>query len=247
MLEGKRLRCADFITSILLILFGIWMLFETVKMPMRDTFGGVTNVWYVSPALFPFFISVSVMVLGSVLLIRSVVDGGARYLFEKVTESAPGVTEENARFIVILLSLVSFVYLFIPRIDFFLSVVIFLVFFISAFYFDGAVLLRQLGIFYFAGCAFLLVLFATGAGEVMNRMFSYAMDVFSMLFLLFYVLYMKHLIRHSRESKRRFLLVLLVAFLLPALLCPVFKYVLFVPLPTEGIIIEIMNHFRYTL
>lgn len=55
-MKKKELRKADFITSILLLLFSVWVIMETLKMPMKDTFGGVQNVWYVSPALFPLII-----------------------------------------------------------------------------------------------------------------------------------------------------------------------------------------------
>ena len=34
-------------------------------MPMKDTWGGVQNVWFVSPALFPLFVGAMIMLLGA--------------------------------------------------------------------------------------------------------------------------------------------------------------------------------------
>ena len=83
-MEKKELRKADFITSVLLLLFSIWMLIETFKMPMKDTFGGVQNVWYVSPALFPLIISIFISVLGIALFIHSIKSGGAKYFLDSI-------------------------------------------------------------------------------------------------------------------------------------------------------------------
>ncbi len=137
MMEKKPLRRADFITSIILILFAIWMLATTVTtFPMKDTFGGVQNVWYVSPALFPIVISIGIIILGIVLLINSIKEGGAKMFFEGLAHIKPGISENMLRFLSIVLVFVAFVYLNIPRIDFFLSAMLCLTVFISMYYLD---------------------------------------------------------------------------------------------------------------
>jgi hypothetical protein len=156
-MKKKELRRADFITSVLLLLFSAWIIMETLKMPMKDTFGGVQNVWYVSPALFPLIISIFIMVLGAVLLIHSIKTGGAKYFLDNFSVRYKGLSEKNIRFIGILLALFSFVYLNIPRIDFFISVTLFLTYFISVFYFDDKDLLKKLTLFYFAGSIILIM------------------------------------------------------------------------------------------
>jgi len=98
-MKKKELRRADFITSVLLLLFSVWIIMETLKMPMKDTFGGVQNVWYVSPALFPLIISIFIMVLGAVLLIHSIKTGGAKYFLDNFSVRYKGLSEKNIRFI----------------------------------------------------------------------------------------------------------------------------------------------------
>ena len=63
-MNKENLRKADLVTSVLIFVFGAWVLWMAFKMPMKDSFGGVMNVWYVSPALFPIFVGVALMVLG---------------------------------------------------------------------------------------------------------------------------------------------------------------------------------------
>jgi hypothetical protein len=68
MMEKPRLRGADVVTSLLLIVFGGWVLWQAFHMPMKDSFGGVMNVWYVSPALLPIIIGAGVIALASSIL-----------------------------------------------------------------------------------------------------------------------------------------------------------------------------------
>ena len=94
-MKKKELRRADFITSVLLLLFSVWVIIETFKMPMKDTFGGVQNVWYVSPALFPLIISIVIMVLAAVLLINSIKTGGAKNFLNNFSIRYRGISEKT--------------------------------------------------------------------------------------------------------------------------------------------------------
>jgi hypothetical protein len=104
MMQGEKLRRADFVTSILLLSFGVWMLGETFTMPMRDTFGGVQNVWYVSPALFPLIISAGLLLLGTVLLLHAIRSGGAASFVAAIRGIQAMDREPNVRFAGILLA-----------------------------------------------------------------------------------------------------------------------------------------------
>jgi hypothetical protein len=55
MLEKENLRKADVYSGAVISLFGLWIVLQAIKMPMKDSWGGVQNVWYVSPAIFPLF------------------------------------------------------------------------------------------------------------------------------------------------------------------------------------------------
>ncbi len=247
MLEGKPLRRADFITGIILILFSLWMLIETFQMPMRDTYGGVENVWYVSPALLPLIIGIGLLILGVILLIHSIKLGGAHYFFETCKQYTNLLSESNYRFIAILIMLITFVYLFLPRFDFFLSILLFLFVFISVFYFEDRQIFNRLVLGYIAGCIFFILVYSTGLHPILINYYVYTMDLILFVYFLFLAAYTKLLIQRKSEYQRSYIITLSVSFLVPLILCPIFKYALLVPLPVEGIVIEFMNQIRYSL
>lgn len=246
-MKKKELRRADFITSVLLLVFSVWIIMETLKMPMKDTFGGVQNVWYVSPALFPLIISIFIMVLGTVLLIHSIKTGGAKYFLDNFSVRYKGLSEKNIRFIGILLALFSFVYLNIPRIDFFISVTLFLTYFISVFYFDDKDLLKKLTLFYFTGSIIFIILFVFGISKIINSYYEYFIDILALFFYLSYVIYNWINIKSSNIFKKRFIVSLIVSLVVPLILCPAFRYFLLIPLPKEGLIIQMMHNIYYLI
>ena len=67
MLEKDILRKADVFSGILFFCFGLFVVLQALKMPMKDSWGGVQNVWYVSPALFPLFVGGIIALLGLIL------------------------------------------------------------------------------------------------------------------------------------------------------------------------------------
>lgn len=246
-MKKKELRRADFITSVLLLVFSVWIIMETLKMPMKDTFGGVQNVWYVSPALFPLIISIFIMVLGTVLLIHSIKTGGAKYFLDNFSVRYKGLSEKNIRFIGILLALFSFVYLNIPRIDFFISVTLFLTYFISVFYFDDKDLLKKFTLFYFTGSIIFIILFVFGISKIINSYYEYFIDILALFFYLSYVIYNWINIKSSNIFKKRFIVSLIVSLVVPLILCPAFRYFLLIPLPKEGLIIQMMHNIYYLI
>jgi len=246
-MKKKELRKADFITSVLLLLFSVWIIMETLKMPMKDTFGGVQNVWYVSPALFPLIISIFIMVLGAVLLIHSIKTGGAKYFLDNFSIGYRGISEKNIRFISILLALLSFVYLNVPRIDFFISIILFLTFFISVFYFDDKDLLKKLTLFYFTGSIIFIILFVFGISKILNSYYKYFIDILVLFFYISYIIYNWIKVKNNRIYKKRLIVSLIVALIVPLILCPTFRYFLLVPLPKEGLIIQLMHNIYYLL
>lgn len=248
MMENTKLRRADFITSIILILFGLWMLITTVTtFPMKDSWGGVQNVWYVSPALFPLFTSLAIILLGIVLLLNAIKAGGAKTFFEETSRITWRLSENMLRFLAIVLVICTYVYLNIPRIDFFLSSMFCLFVFIAMYYLEHGNLLKKFTLFYFVGSLVFAIIFVIGLDKPLNKIFSYSMDILMFLFYLFYVRYVWGQIREQQELKKKFYITLIVSIVVPLFLCPVFKYFLLVPLPTEGGVIELMNIVRYSL
>ncbi|TVR28860.1 MAG: hypothetical protein EA404_16020 [Spirochaetaceae bacterium] len=246
-MQGQKLRRADFVTSLILLGFGVWMLLEAFKMPMRDTFGGVQNVWYVSPALFPLIVSIGILVLATVLLLHAIRSGGAAALVHSLKHLSEADREPLIRFGGILLGLVSFVYLYIPRVDFFLATILMLFYFIAAYYLDDHSILKRLIVFYCAGCVLFIVLFATPLAGSLNRLFAYATDIVALLFFVAMVVFVRRATRGRTDQRARIRLALIVTFVTPLILIPVFRYFLRVQMPREGGIIEIMHLIYYSI
>ena len=67
MMDKDKLRKTDIYSGAAIFLFGLWIILQALKMPMKDSWGGVQNVWYVSPAIFPLFVGCMIMLLGGLL------------------------------------------------------------------------------------------------------------------------------------------------------------------------------------
>lgn len=247
MMEAKELRKADFVTSIILIGFGVWELFQSFQMPMRDTFGGVRNVWYVSPALMPLVIGFGIVILGSVLLVNSIRTGGAAAFIKGVKSLKLQVSDSGMRFAGVLLAIGTFVYLLIPRVDFFMSIVFFLSFFIPAFAFDSPDALRKLMAFYGIVCTVMIVVFATPLADALNGAFQFATDVVILIASIGINVYAARIARGDEMMRSRFRTGLIVAIVTPLILTPVFRFFLLVPLPHEGGIVQLMQVIYYSI
>jgi len=245
-MDKVELRKKDFITSLILIAFGIFMILYTFTyIPMKDSWGGVMNVWYVSPGLFPVCIGSLVVLMGMVLCRRAIKDGGAEKFFQDLLRKERGISEKTLRFWGILLVILTYIYLYIPKIDFFLSTMLTLMVFISFFYLNRPDLLKRLFSFYLSGSLLFLVLFALKIDRGLNARFLYSMDLLVFLLFLAYIAYCRVLIQGDQELKRRWRVSILMSILPSLFLIPSFKYFLLVPLPVEGGFIEMMNLIRY--
>ncbi len=247
MMEKTKLRQADLITSVFLMLFGLWVLSEGFQMPMQDTYGGVKNVWYVSPALFPLIVGFGVVILGAVLLVGSVRAGAAASLAAALRAYRPGLSESNLRFLGILLAIGSFVYFYIPRVDFVLTIALFLSYFIPAFYYDTQRDLRRLSAVYGAVFLSFLVLYWTGVAAFLNSAFEFSTDVIALSAVVGVNIYARRLAGTDPDRLRRFRVGFAVAIATPLLLAPVFRFLLYVRLPHEGGIVQLMQVIRYSL
>ena len=245
-MEKVELRKKDYLTSLVLLTFGLFVIIYTVlTMPMKDSFSGVINVWYVSPALFPLCIGAFIAQGGLVLMGRAIRDGGARKFWEDILAGKRESSEETLRLLAVLLPIFSYVYLNIPRVDYFLSTLSCLVVFTTLFYFDSREILKKLFRFYLTGCLAFLLLFSLGAHGALNEFFPYFTDVLVFLFLLAYIYYCLTLVQRDPAQRKKLKLTLLISSLTSLVLIPSFKYFLLVPLPVEGGFIEIMNIIRY--
>ena len=251
MLDKEKLRKVDAYSGIIIFLFGAWIVWQASKMPMKDSWGGVQNVWFVSPALFPLFVGGMIMLLGLLLFRTALKTIGMKtfgdtlqWLLSKNLLQFLN-TVSILRFYAIAVLFLAFVYLNIPRIDFFLSAVLFLSVFITMFYFDEAVLLKKLFFFYLAGTVFFIFYFALGLDGWLNPIFPFAKDILALGFILGYCLYAWRLIRSSPLLRKKFRTGLIVALVAPFLVGLIFKYFLLVPMPAEGMIVALVDAIWY--
>ena len=251
MLEKDKLRKADIYTSVIIFFIGLWIVLQALKMPMKDSWGGVQNVWYVSPALFPLFVGCMIMILG-VLLFRTAFKAvglkefiqTSRWLMSKALLQFLN-TVSNLRFYAIAVLFFSFVYLTIPRVDFFLSATLFLIVFITSFYFDDTMLLKKLFFFYLAGVVILIVYYAVGLDGALAETVPFPGDILVLCFTIAYTVTAWMMIRTNPVLRKKFRTALIVAVTTPFVLGMIFKYFLMVPMPSEGLVVTLIDYLWY--
>ncbi|MBI9101812.1 MAG: tripartite tricarboxylate transporter TctB family protein [Spirochaetales bacterium] len=249
-MELKSLRKSDFVTSIIIMLFGGFVTIMALQMPMTASYGGVQAHWYVAPSLFPLCIGVALILLGALLCYVAVKDGGFNALVESIKMRAnhsKKIDEKTIRVWVIVLALASFIYLYIPYIDFVVSIAIFLFFICSVFYSESRLVFVKLSIYFLIQSLALAILFGTGIGKYLISLYPYTMDFLAILCLIWMNIYARQLMKADGLSTKKIRTVMIVSIVTPLILCPVFRYPLLTPLPNEGVIIDHMNVLYYSL
>jgi len=251
MMDKDKLRKTDIYSGAVIFLFGIWIVLQALKMPMKDSWGGVQNVWYVSPGIFPLFVGCMIMLLGA-LLCRTALKSVGFKEFGKTVQWLMSKTLwrffntiPNLRFYTIVVLFFSFVYLMIPRIDFFLCTILFLTVFITAFYFNDAMLLKRLFFFYLAGTIGLILYFVLGLNTLLGKVVPFPADILTTCFIVSYSAYAWMLVRGSPELRKKYRTAMTVAFVAPLTVGLVFKYFLLVPMPAEGLVVAITDYLWY--
>lgn len=251
MMDKKNLRKADIFSGAIIFLFGLWIVSQALKMPMKDSWGGVQNVWFVSPALFPLFVGAMIALLGALLTRTALKSVGIaelgrvlNWLWSSDLVRFLG-TPAVIRFYAMVVLFFGFVFLNISRIDFFLCSVLFLVVFISMFYFDDDTLLIKLLFFYLAGTVITLVFFALDFPKILEGHITFAGDWLTLAFIIAYSIYTWVLIRHIPVLRKKYRTSLILAVIAPFLIGPIFKYLLLVPMPTEGLVVTLMDAIWY--
>ncbi|MEZ5581796.1 MAG: hypothetical protein R3F37_02550 [Candidatus Competibacteraceae bacterium] len=89
-----------------------------------------------------------------------------------------------------------------------------------------------------------LAIAGSRAGENPSQV---TVDLFATLAMAILCVVIFRLCLRQSLGLQRFRITLLVALLVPLVLCPVFKFGLLVPLPTEGFYIEAMEQVKYLL
>jgi hypothetical protein len=251
MMDKDKLRKADIFSGGIIMLFGLWVVSQGLKMPMKDSWGGVQNVWFVSPALFPLFVGAMIALLGALLTrtaLKSVGWAGLqdvlRWLVSReLVQYLKSAT--TLRFYAMVILFCSYVFLTIPRVDFFAASALFLMAFISMFYFDDDRLLKKLIGFYLVLALGLLFFFIFRLPQILEDTLPYAGDWLTLVLFGAYSLYTWIIIRGYPQLRKKYRTSLILTFVAPFSIGPIFKYFLLVPMPTEGLIVAVMDAVRY--
>ncbi|MGB3210405.1 MAG: hypothetical protein WBB19_06830 [Desulforhopalus sp.] len=251
MMEQEKLRKADIFSGSLIVLLGIFIISQALRMPMKDSWGGVQNVWFVSPALFPLLVGGMLTFLGSVLItiaFRAAGKDGLQSVFSFLMGSEllqflrhPQIV----RFYAIVFNLIAFVFLMVPYIDFFLAAIYFLLVSFVMFYFgDHGHLLK---IFRFTVCSSLILFFflAFGIDENFAGITEFSADWLVIFSLLALWLVAGTSVRGQQELNRKYRLSLILALVAPLTIGIIFKYFLYVPMPHEGLIVQLLDSIWY--
>jgi hypothetical protein len=133
MMPKEKLRHADVVTAVLLMLLSLAVMIGAGQMPLRGTYGGVVNVWYVSPAALPFVIGMGLFLMALHLLRFAIDEGGHRGIlrfFGARARTLRGNTPVH-RMLGVVLLLGIYVYGLIGRIDYYLASILYLVAFMA--------------------------------------------------------------------------------------------------------------------
>ena len=249
MIEIEKLRKADIFSGTAILCLGIYSIYEAFQMPMKDSYAGVQNVWYVSPALFPLLIG-SILAFLGILLIRTAIKEVGMAGLKSVLNylSSPDFADflkqpVTIRFYGIVLNLFVFVFILIPHIDFFLAAIIFLLVFFFMFYCgsdEGIVgLICQIII----GGVILSVFTASGLAEKIDTFafFSrYSSDFFHRL-VDFSLLHSSK--KWCADTQIQTQPVNWIH--RPFTIGIIFKYFLLVPMPHEGLVVSLLDAIWY--
>lgn len=251
MIETEKLRKADIFSGTAILLLGLYIVSQAFQMPMKDSYAGVQNVWYVSPALFPLLVGSMLALLGLLLMKTALKEVGmagfksvlqylaspdfVRFLKEPVT----------IRFYGIVLNLLIFVFVLIPRVDFFLAAILFLLVFFFMFYVGSDKEIPTLIYLSLGGTVVLGIVMFTGLSQSLESTLVFPSDLLVILMIAGLILYYFRQLRDNRELMAKFKLSLIIAFVAPFTIGIIFKYFLLVPMPFEGLVVSLLDAVWY--
>ena len=250
MIEIEKLRKADIFSGTAILCLGIFAVYQAFQMPMKDSYAGVQNVWYVSPALFPLLIGSILALLGLMLIRTALKEVGKKGLLSVFEYFGSSSFREflkqpvTIRFYGIVLNLFVFVFVLIPHIDFFLAAIIFLLVFFFMFYCGNDEGLVGLILKILIGAIILSLLVFTGLAEKLDTYIFYSADFLVIIFTFWLIFHYWNIVKGT-ELVRKYKLSLLIGFIAPFTIGIIFKYFLLVPMPYEGLVVSLLDAIWY--
>ncbi len=138
MMPKENLRKADIITSIFLIALGVAVIVYALGIPQTGTFGGVTNAWYVSPAIFPYMIGGLLIGASLIILARAIKEGGLAGIVGHYRRALAALPADRTahRIWVIWIVMGVYIFAFFGKVNFYAGAVLFLFLFTALFHRD---------------------------------------------------------------------------------------------------------------
>ena len=241
--DQRRLRRTDLWTGFGLMVFAIAILGVTLTFPITDSYGGVRNVWYVSPALLPLMLGIAILLMACMLVHNAVRQLGIEGAREALRLPTMHVSPSGLRLWIILGSICVYVYILVPRVDFAVATALFLMVFVYAFRLDReASVLRNLIIVVAGGAA---VMLASALAPVDHH--DLMVDGVALAALFIAALTNRSALRRQNMSLRPWRQGLWLSLIAPLILSVLFRYGLLVPMPHEGTILRAIDTARYAL
>lgn len=251
MMEKEKLRKTDIFSGAAVSLTGLFIIGQAMQMPMKDSWGGVQNVWYVSPALFPLFIGAMLLLLGGLLMktaLRSVGLEGLRSVVTFLFSKNLGrflKQKDSVRYYGATVNLLIFVFLLVPYVDFFLAAMLFLLVLFCMYYCGDHAFLTRLLWSSLAVALVLGVFTFSGINDELSKFIAFPVDWLVLMLICALVTYSAFQFRTDPEQFRRYKLSLLIGLSTPMIVGIIFKYFLMVPMPFEGMIVTLLDAIWY--
>lgn len=251
MIEKDKLRKADFFSGAIVLLVGLFIISQGLKMPMKDSWGGVQNVWFVSPALFPLFVGSMLGLLGLALMriaLKAIGMEGLREVFGYLVsdELLTFLKQEGTvRFYGIVINLLIFVFLMVPWVDFFLSAILFLLTFFFMYYCGDIVFIKRMIRLSLGWALLLSVLIFSGLSGRLASGIAHPLDWLTLFCIISLIFYAGRSFSDLPETRRKYRISLLVGLAAPFTVGIIFKFFLLVPMPYEGLVVQVLDAIWY--
>ncbi|MDX9916012.1 MAG: hypothetical protein RBS49_08980, partial [Sphaerochaeta sp.] len=158
------------------------------------------------------------------------------------------LSDGNIRYAAVLIPMLSLVYINLRIVDFYLAIVLYLGFTIPVFYLESDSIRRKAVYFYFFEMLILLVLRITKLSVVLDRVFYYFVDSIALIMIiLLLVLFIREIKKSEQRElyRQKFRQAMVMSWVTPLFIVTIFRYMLRVPLPKEGAVVNLFSMIYY--
>jgi hypothetical protein len=242
-----QMRKADFWTSLVFFAIALGMIGSGLGMPLKESFAGVQNAWYVSPALLPLALAGCLLILAAALLANAVRTGGAAAALAALRGRSAADRTPGVRMLAAVLILAGYVYGLIPRVDYLVATALFLLVFIGGFYLGRPDIMRLLT------AGFLGLAVPACLADLLGRYpppgsaGRSLLDGAALLLFVGLSLATRLAVGEDAAARRRLAITVTVSLAVSLLTSVAFKFGLLVPLPAEGAVIRVLEAIEIAL